>query len=153
MIHYSVSLYSVKINSATGRQLFLDRCEESGRWSSEVWKLRWKGSHRGRTGTGDHQRHGFRRCKHHHGRWNELYWHKHTGKGKDHHWKRNTHPYLNGCEPEYRSAAAGRNCFPSSYLLAASKKEISERLEVFTWFCRFFGTLQQMPSAIYSHMV
>ena len=29
-------------------------------------------------------------------------------------------------------AAAGRNCFPSSYLLAASKKEISERLEVFT---------------------
>ena len=25
MIHYSVSLYSVKINSATGRQLFLDK--------------------------------------------------------------------------------------------------------------------------------
>ena len=37
------------------------------------------------TGTGDHQKHWFRRCKHHHGKGNELPWHKHTGKEKDHH--------------------------------------------------------------------
>ena len=32
MIHYSVSLYSVKINSATGRQLFLDKRVSGFSW-------------------------------------------------------------------------------------------------------------------------